>query len=117
MREELVRMGAYGFFSKVDELEELMAGLQEVAAGREFASCNVDSAAEERRMRARLHREGLSDRQATVLMLLAQGYMAKEAAEILGMSEHTLLAHKKRAVRKLRGRNIAEVASRLGLYW
>lgn len=117
MREQLVELGARGLYSKVDELEELLAGLQEVAAGREFASCNVDSAAEERRMRARLHREGLSDRQATVLMLLAQGYLAKEAAEILGMSEHTLLAHKKRAVRKLRGRNIAEVASRLGLYW
>ena len=117
MREQLAELGARGFYSKVDELEELLAGLREVSVGGEFASCNVDSVAEERRMRARLDREGLSDRQATVLMLLAQGYLAKEAADILGMSEHTLLVHKKRAMRKLRGRNIAEVASRLGLYW
>lgn len=117
MREELVHMDAYGFFSKVDELDELLAGLRDVAAGRESASSSVSRQSEEERARSQLRQKGLSKRQMAVLDLLAKGRCVKEIAEAMHIAEATVAVHKRRAFQKLGARNAVEAAGRLLAPW
>ena len=117
MRERLAAQGARGFYSKVDGLEELLAGLREAAAGGEFASRSVSREVEEEWIQTKMQQAGMSKQQIAVMTLLAQGRSAKEAAEILQITEVTVLMHKRRALQKLGARKSLEAVGKLLAPW
>jgi two-component system response regulator NreC len=104
--QELLRAGASGYVLKQSPPAELLQAIRAAAAGRQY----IDSALTSRVTAAFLAKEGrrgggmaapISDREASVLRLIASGYSNKEIATQLSLSVKTIEAHKANAMRKL----------------
>jgi two-component system response regulator NreC len=102
--QELLRAGASGYVLKQSPHAELFRAIRAVAAGQQY----IDSAlthhlaapftAQDRQgQRGR----NVTDREAEVLRLVAQGYSNKEIAASLELSTKTIEVHKANAMRKL----------------
>lgn len=107
---ELVRAGASGYVLKQSASTELLRAIRAVAGGQPYMDATI--AARERdayappRARSRPERPLITDREATVLRMMAVGHSNKEIASALHISVKTVEVHKANAMRKLdlRGR-------------
>lgn len=106
------REGARGFVTKLDPLQDLIAGIRAVRDKQEFLSHGLvrDSACFSV-MAGAAQGEGmkLSDRETEVAKLLAEGRSNKEIAKKLERSVRTIEAHRTRIMRKMQFTSISEL--------
>jgi two-component system response regulator NreC len=103
-----LRAGASGYALKEAAQTELIEAVRQVAAGSTYINPELG---------VRLAREpedegppdGLSEREAEIVGLVALGYMNKEIAERLFLSPRTIEAHRKHIQQKLRYETRAEL--------
>jgi len=119
-----IQAGADGYLLKESAVQELLAAIQSVVAGRAFHSPQIQLEL------ARLVRNGaegavssreldrLSDREREVLRAIAEGASTKEIAARFGISTRTVETHRASLMRKLGLRSVAlltQFAIRVGL--
>ena len=107
--QELLSAGASGYVVKQSPVEELLKAIRAVATGERY----LDASLVARNAKAYLSRYAtthsrppISDREASVLRLMAIGHSNKEIASALDIAVKTVEVHKANAMRKLdlRGR-------------
>jgi two-component system response regulator NreC len=107
--QELLSAGASGYVVKQSPVEELLKAIHVVAGGERY----LDASLVARNAKAYLSRYGtthsrppISEREASVLRLMAIGHSNKEIATALDIAVKTVEVHKANAMRKLdlRGR-------------
>ena len=107
--QELLSAGAAGYVLKQSPVEELLKAIRAVTKGERY----LDATLVARNTRAYLSRYStghsrppISDREASVLRLMAIGHSNKEIASALDIAVKTVEVHKANAMRKLdlRGR-------------
>lgn len=109
-----IEAGARGFVSKMAAFSELATAIQAVYNGGSFLSPMAAAAVvEECQLKAG---EGeadpyqqLTDREREMLKLIAEGYTAKEIADLLVLSVRTVETHKSNLMKKLNIRNKADL--------
>jgi len=108
---EMLRGGVRGFVSKSDPASELVAALDAISIRRPYYSGSVNADIVERVMAGRKLRGGafLSQRESTVVQLVAEGWLMREIAGSLGLSKKTVEAHRKKALEKINCRSTAEL--------
>jgi DNA-binding NarL/FixJ family response regulator len=101
--EELLKAGARGYLLKSDANANLIGAIEALAAHKPFFTANVSEAL------LRSYIEGskgaaspLTDRERTVVQLIAEGHSNKEMALLLGISLKTVETHRAAAMRKLK---------------
>ena len=107
---ELMRAGASGYVLKQSASAELLQAIRTVARGQQYLDATL--ASRERdvylppRARARPERPLITEREASVLRMMAVGHSNKEIAVALDISVKTVEVHKANGMRKLdlRGR-------------
>lgn len=120
---EGVRAGAKGYLLKDASLEQLLAGIREVAAG----GSHINPAVTERILRAamrndetnrdlRFEPDALSERERHVLRLLAYGYSNREISQALAVQEGTIKNHVSSILHKLNARDRTQAVLK-GLKW
>ena len=103
----VIETGARGFISKNATFSELASAIQAVYRGDSFLSPTAAAAViEECQQKATLEGETepyqrLTDREKEMLKLVAEGYTAKEIADMLVISLRTVEAHKTSLMKKL----------------
>ena len=105
-----LRLGPVGYVLKSAGASELLKAVSEVLRGRSYVTAKLR--AENwavRDARARQFSKGLTPRQQEVLQLLAEGRPMKEVADILKVSEKTVMFHKYHIMRAFNLRNNAEL--------
>ena len=113
-----IRAGARGYLLKAMSSEELVDAIRRVNAGEaiiapkmavklldEFAALSSEAQREES------GNESLTDRERTVLQLVARGLSNKEIAAALALSPHTIKAHLRSILDKLDLRSRTEAAA------
>lgn len=115
-----LRAGARGFLLKDSEPEELVANLQAIAAGQTVVTPHLTTALaaalrSEDDTRLALHPAPkpfpeLSNREAEVLALLAEGQSNKRIARCMGISDGTVKTYVKSILRKLNVESRLEAA-------
>lgn len=102
-----IEAGASGFISKTATSSELASGIRSVHRGDSFLSPSAAKfLVEDYQLEANLRKEQdpykqLTDREREILKLLAEGYTAREIAEILVISVKTVEGHKTNLMSKL----------------
>jgi DNA-binding NarL/FixJ family response regulator len=102
----LIEAGAAGYVLKRSAAETLIAAIRAVAAGEMYLDPALASKLVSELMRDQSHASGpigndLSEREAEVVRLVAQGYSNKEVAAQLAISVRTIETYKARAMEKL----------------
>ncbi|MDF3835665.1 response regulator transcription factor [Cupriavidus basilensis] len=116
-----LQAGAAGFVSKDDDLNELVAAVRAVLSGYIYFPESAVSMLRESGQAAGKEQDliaSLSDREITILKLLAKGLSNQEIAEDLLISHKTVSTYKVRLMRKLNVSNLVamvEIAKRNGL--
>ncbi len=108
--ERAVQAGADGYLLKDSAVQDLVAGLEALAAGGSYFSAAVQrSLSEIVRGGARHVRplEALTEREREVLRMVAQGLTTKEIAGRLDISGRTVESHRANLMRKLDLRSVA----------
>lgn len=121
--QELLEAGSSGYVLKRAAGEELIQAIRCVASGTLYVDQrlvgNLISAMIHRRGNSKSSIDTLSDREATVLKLIAGGYTNKEIAAKLEVSVKTVETYKSRSMEKLGLRSrvdIVRVANEQGWY-
>jgi len=105
-----LNLGAVGYVLKHSATSELLEAVSEVLQGRPYVTRKLRPENwVDRKARARQFSKELTPRQQEVLQLLAEGRPMKEIAEILKVSEKTVMFHKYRIMELFNLRNNAEV--------
>ena len=105
-----LNLGAVGYVLKHSVASELLKAVSEVLQGRSYITPKLR--AENwaiRETRARQFSRELSPRQKDVLQLLAEGRTMKEIADILRVSEKTVMFHKYHIMESFNLKNNAEL--------
>ena len=104
---ETVSLGVLGYVLKENAVEELVAGIHHVAAGRQFFSPEISEFMVQRRQRAvrlgeaRPELQRLTPAEITILRLIAQSRTSREIARQLGISSRTVDNHRTNMAAKL----------------
>jgi len=110
-----IEAGARGFISKTAAFSELASAIQAVYHGGSFLSPMAAAAVvEECQQKVSVEGEkdayqNLTDREREVLKLVAEGYTAKEIADMLVISLRTVETHKTNLMKKLNIHNKADL--------
>jgi len=110
-----IEAGARGFVSKTAAFSELASAIQAVYQGGSFLSPMAAAAVvEECQQKVAIEGEKdsyrhLTDREREMLKLVAEGYTAKEIADMLVISLRTVETHKTNLMKKLNIRNKADL--------
>lgn len=105
-----LNLGAVGYVLKHAAASELLKAVSEVLQGRAYVAAKLR--AEDwavRETRARQFSKELTRRQQKVLQLLAEGRPMKEVADILKLSEKTVMFHKYQIMHAFNLKNNAEL--------
>jgi DNA-binding NarL/FixJ family response regulator len=105
-----LNLGAVGYVLKHAAASELLKAVSEVLQGRAYVTAKLR--AENwavRETRARQFSKELTRRQQDVLQLLAEGRPMKEVADILKLSEKTVMFHKYQIMHAFNLKNNAEL--------
>lgn len=113
---EILRIGAKGYLLKDCPPEELLLAIKTIHNGHLYLATPVTELILEDYLRLRhLVHNGLkstsplSDRERTVLKLLAEGYPSKAVADRLNISKSTVDTHRRRMMDKLGCNSLAEL--------
>jgi DNA-binding NarL/FixJ family response regulator len=102
----LLDAGADGYMLKSSACDELLHAVRQVAAGMAYLDPTLSQLVLQpsvrRSFQAGRKLEALSEREAEVIRLLAQGLAMKEIAQQLSLSPRTLETYRARAMEKLR---------------
>ena len=108
-------IGVKGYLLKDSAELDLVRAIRAVAAGRSFFSPAIAQSLAENYVR-QVQQQGLRDsyemlteREREILQLLAEGNSNKQVATILGVSPHTVEAHRLHLMQKLNLHNTAEI--------
>jgi len=110
-----IEAGARGFISKAAAFSELASAIQAVYQGGSFLSPMAAAAVvEECQQKVAIEGEKdsyqhLTDREREMLKLVAEGYTAKEIADMLVISLRTVETHKTNLMKKLNIHNKADL--------
>lgn len=105
-----LNLGAVGYVLKHSAASELMTAISEVLQGRSYVTERLRTENwMERKARAIQFSKQLTSRQKDVLQLLAEGRPMKEIAEILQISEKTVMFHKYQIMESFNLKNNAEL--------
>jgi DNA-binding NarL/FixJ family response regulator len=119
-----LRVGADGYVLKDASLEELLMALRSVAMGKKYLSPDVSGHVVESFLHPEhangksSHLERLTNRERSILQLIAEGRTNRGAAEFLSVSPKTVEKHRANLMHKLGLRNAAEltlIAMEMGL--
>ena len=91
-----IRAGAQGYLLKDTSEAEMVAAIQDVAAGKRYLPREIAA-----RLANRMLREDLTSRELQVLELLAQGSTNKQIAHNLDISDNTVRCHVNNIMEKL----------------
>jgi len=106
-----LRAGAAGYLTKDSNPEEIVRAVRVLAEGKKFITPTVaEKLAQElgRDFRQPLH-EALSNREFQIMRLLAKGAPAREIAERLSISIHTVNTYKSRIMEKMNMKSVTEL--------
>jgi len=96
-----LRAGALGYLVKGAGLDDLLAALRAVAAGRRFLGPEAERVAARAGADESDDLDRLTPREREVLQLVAEGRTNREIASALGLSPKTVDAHRTRVMQKL----------------
>ncbi|HSY99008.1 MAG TPA: response regulator transcription factor [Terriglobales bacterium] len=90
-----LNLGAVGYVLKHSAVSELLKAVSEVLQGKPYVTAKLQAENwADREARAQQLSKALTPRQKEVLQLLAEGRRTKEIADILSVSERTVMFHK-----------------------
>ncbi|MGA8491318.1 MAG: response regulator transcription factor [Terriglobales bacterium] len=105
-----LRLGPVGFVLKHSAASELLTAIADVLRGKAFVTARLKPENwHVQESRAKQFQKELTLRQREVLQLLAEGRPMKEIADILSVSEKTVMFHKYEIMRSLNIKNNAEL--------
>ncbi|HEY1611160.1 MAG TPA: response regulator transcription factor RqpR [Paraburkholderia sp.] len=106
-----LRAGAAGYLSKTVDTTEMIAAIQQVAAGRKYVSAAMAEALAHYVSLDddQLPHEKLSDREYQTLCMLASGQRLTDIARTLSLSVKTVSVYRSRVLEKMRLSNNAEL--------
>jgi DNA-binding NarL/FixJ family response regulator len=114
---EIIEAGARGYVLKSDADNDLIAGVEALAAHEPFFTRRAGEAIqgefnmdEPVRKIPKLLRDRLTSREREVLRLLGQGIRCKEIGSVLGISAKTAETHRANMMRKLDLHSMSDVA-------
>jgi DNA-binding NarL/FixJ family response regulator len=106
----VLKLGAVGFVLKHAAASELLDAVSRVLQGKAYITPKLRAGTRvERETRARQFSKELTPRQLEVLQLLAEGRPMKEIADILKVSEKTVMFHKYNIMESYNLKNNAEL--------
>jgi DNA-binding NarL/FixJ family response regulator len=109
----LLDAGAVGYALKRSACDELVRAIRIVAGGGTYVDPSLTGAlmgvGQRRYSPGQMPAVSLSEREAEVIRLIAEGHTSKEMAQSLGLSPRTLETYKARAMSKLNLRTRAEL--------
>ena len=91
-----IEAGASGYVPKSQNQDVIIRAIRTVAAGQRFLTTDLS-----RRLAARAATNSLSQRETSVLRLIAEGMVNKQIGAELGLSENTVKTHIARIMGKL----------------
>ncbi len=107
---EMVDAGAAGFLLKNVTNDELEEALSEILKGNVYYSKEFLAVANQMLPKyKKKNNVKLSDREKEVLRLICDGHSNQEIANDLGLSPHTIDAHRKKLLSKIGARNTASM--------
>jgi DNA-binding NarL/FixJ family response regulator len=98
---EAFRAGAKGYVLKTQGTGDLFEAIREVSRGSIYVSSSIPESALSTSVESVLPPDPLTPREREILQLIAEGKSSKEAADILGISFHTVESHRTRMMSKL----------------
>lgn len=116
-----IRAGAYGYLSKVADIDYIITAVKKVSEGNMFITNELAQrlAFDEGTQKPRRFFRKLSSREVEVLKLLASGKRNKDVAIGLNLNEKTVSTYKARLMKKLNVDNLVDLlqqAKALELY-
>jgi len=116
-----IRAGAYGYLSKVADIDYIITAVKKVSEGNMFITNELAQrlAFDEGTQKPRRFFRKLSSREVEVLKLLASGKRNKDVALGLNLNEKTVSTYKARLMKKLNVDNLVDLlqqAKALELY-
>jgi DNA-binding NarL/FixJ family response regulator len=105
-----LRLGPVGFLLKHSAASELLTAIADVLRGKAYVTARLKPENwQVQECRAKQFGKELTQRQREVLQLLAEGRRMKEIADILSVSEKTVMFHKYEIMKSLKIKNNAEL--------
>jgi len=105
-----LQLGSVGFVLKHSAASELLTAIADVLCGKAYVTARLKPENwQVQESRAKQFDKQLSERQREVLQLLAEGRPMKEIADILRVSEKTVMFHKYEIMKSLNIKNNAEL--------
>ena len=101
--------GALGYILKNTDTEEVLAAIETVNDGEQFLCEEIDMLFKNKKNTDVIW---LTNREKEVLKYIADGYIAKEIADLLFIDTETVKTHKKNLFIKLEAKNMAELIKR-----
>jgi DNA-binding NarL/FixJ family response regulator len=95
--------GARGYALKAGSMDELLAAIDQVAAGGTYVDPRLDRILLS--PRATAHVPQLSPREREIMHLMAEGYTAEQVGDAISVSVETVRTHVRNVIRKLQARN------------
>ena len=109
--ERVLRAGAFGYITKESSIDELVAAVHKIAAGKKYISSTVaESLASHLETNSeKLLHETLSDREFEIMCLIASGLTVKDIACELSLSMKTVSTHRIHILRKMEMENNSQL--------
>ncbi len=106
---QLMRNGASGYILKNKSKEELIMAIYNVASGRTHYGLEIMEKAVAVSPNEEEEKVELTEREIEVLQKIAEGYITKEIADQLNISETTVTTHRRNIMAKLEVPNLAHL--------
>ena len=107
--EDLLKAGARGYLLKSEANANLIGAIEALAAHKPFFTANVSEALLRSYVKGSKRAVSpLTDRERTIVQLIAEGHSNKEIAQLLGIRRKTVETHRAAVMRKL---NLSSLAA------
>lgn len=104
--------GAKGYLLKDDSSEEIVEGILQVYAGKEFYSNQIKEVLSNPKLKTDLDAASITRRESEILELIGEGLSTKLIGERLFISMHTVESHRKNLLYKFKAKNTASLVKR-----
>jgi DNA-binding NarL/FixJ family response regulator len=106
---DLIEAGASGCVLKKDSLRQLLAGVEAVAAGKQYFTRLISRQSDDAEGIIERVPERLSAREREIIQLLGEGHTSKEIATLLAVAYKTVDAHRTNIMRRLNLHSVADL--------